>query len=186
MSLSKTVKTANLGLHIYTGGVVFQQLLILCFLFLTISFERKLRYYGTKSSKRGARTLFWALRASLCLITVSCHFSPPSNPPNTYRLHSQYRIIFRIVEFSSSQGTTMNVYINHHEFFVYAFDAAPMFFALLVMNIWHPGKILKEDLKGAHSRVSSDERVALQPFPPQPYIPSYPPQPYSGPRYEGA
>lgn len=74
MSLSKTAKTANLGLHIYTGGVVFQQLLIICFLFLTISFQRKLRYYGTESSKRGARTLLHALRFSLCLITVS-HYS---------------------------------------------------------------------------------------------------------------
>lgn len=80
----------------------------------------------------------------------------------------------------------MNVYINHHEFFVYVFDAAPMFFALLIMNIWHPGKILQEDLKGSHYRVPSDEGVALQPFVPQPYIPSYRPQPYNGPRYEGA
>lgn len=70
MSLSKTVKTANLGLHVYTGGVVFQQLLIICFLYLTISFQRKLRHYGTESSKRGARTLLRVLRASLCLITV--------------------------------------------------------------------------------------------------------------------
>jgi hypothetical protein len=72
----------------------------------------------------------------------------------------------------------MNVYINHHEFFVYVFDAAPMFFALLLMNIWHPGRFSQEDLKGAHCRVPSDERVALQAFPPQPYALSYPLQPY--------
>ncbi|KAG0651227.1 putative lipid transporter atnI [Hyphodiscus hymeniophilus] len=166
LSLSKTVKTANLGLHVYTGGVVFQQALIVCFLCLTIAFQKKLRYCGTDSSKRGARTLLHVLRFSLCLIT--------------------YRIIFRIVEFSSSQGSTLNVYINHHEYFVYVFDAAPMFFALIIMNIWHPGKILQEDLKGSHSRVASDDRVALQQFPPQPYAPSYPPQPYTGARYEGA
>jgi hypothetical protein len=56
-----------------------------------------------------------------------------------------------------------------------------MFFALLLMNIWHPGRFLQEDL-GTHYRVPSDERVALQPFPPQPYVLSYPPQPYDGAR----
>lgn len=50
-------------------------------------------------------------------------------------LMRQFRILFRIVEFSFSQGTKVNQYINHHEFFVYIFDAVPMFFALLLMNI---------------------------------------------------
>jgi hypothetical protein len=77
----------------------------------------------------------------------------------------------------------MNVYINHHEFFVYVFDAAPMFFALLVMNVWHPGKVLKEELKGTHFPLSSDERAALQAFPPQPYASSYVPLPNRVPVY---
>ncbi|KAL2065415.1 hypothetical protein VTL71DRAFT_3085 [Oculimacula yallundae] len=114
ISLSKTAKTANLGLHVYTGGVIFQQLLIICFLALTVKFKTALR--------------------------------------------RDFRILFRIVEFPFSQGTSINQYINHHEFFVYVFDAVPMFFALLLMNVWHPGKTLKDDVKG-YSRSQSEDRV---------------------------
>jgi hypothetical protein len=32
--------------------------------------------------------------------------------------------------------------MKDHEWLVYAFDAGPMFIALLVMNIWHPGRTL--------------------------------------------
>jgi len=55
----------------------------------------------------------------------------------------QYRIIFRLVQFCSKKGSPFSNYIDHHEFFVYVFDAIPMFFALVLMNIWHPGKVLK-------------------------------------------
>ncbi|KAH6716323.1 RTA1 like protein-domain-containing protein, partial [Leptodontidium sp. MPI-SDFR-AT-0119] len=116
LSLSKTAKTANLGLHVYTGGVIFQQLLIICFLALTVKFKSLLR---RDVSDRGTRqqgvVMIRVLRFSLLLIT--------------------FRILFRIVEFSFSQGTSVNQYINHHEFFVYVFDAVPMFFALLLMNV---------------------------------------------------
>lgn len=90
------------------------------------------------SSIRGAKTLLNVLRMSLCLIT--------------------YRIVFRIVEFSASQGSSINTYTDHHEFFVYVFDAVPMFFALLLMNIWHPGKFLVDNNKG-HYRSPSEEHV---------------------------
>ncbi|KAH9216213.1 hypothetical protein DL95DRAFT_460500 [Leptodontidium sp. 2 PMI_412] len=139
LSLSKTAKTANLGLHVYTGGVIFQQLLIICFLALTVKFKSLLR---RDVSDRGTRqqgvVMIRVLRFSLLLIT--------------------FRILFRIVEFSFSQGTSVNQYINHHEFFVYVFDAVPMFFALLLMNVWHPGKKLNDDAKG-YSRSQSEDTV---------------------------
>ncbi|KAH8648893.1 RTA1-domain-containing protein, partial [Tricladium varicosporioides] len=141
LSLSTKAKDAKLGLHVYTGGVVFQQLLIICFLMLTISFQRKLRYKrGPK--KHGSKTLLNILRVSLALIT--------------------YRIIFRIVEFSSPQGSKVNLYINKHEFFVYVFDAGPMFFALVLMNIWHPGKVMQNDYKKDEYSSQSNEGLALQ------------------------
>lgn len=71
LSLSKTVKTANLGLHVYTGGVIFQQILILGFLVLTIKFQSMLRSKsGERSTIRGATTLLHVLRGSLALITA--------------------------------------------------------------------------------------------------------------------
>jgi hypothetical protein len=71
MSLSKTAKTAKLGLHVYTGGVVFQQTLIACFLALTIRFSQKLGQNTVDHSVRhGAMKLVRVLRCSLLLITV--------------------------------------------------------------------------------------------------------------------
>jgi hypothetical protein len=45
---------------------------------------------------------------------------------------------------------------------VYIFDAVPMFFALLLMNIWHPGSILVDNPKGAYE-YPAEERV-LEPY----------------------
>jgi hypothetical protein len=53
----------------------------------------------------------------------------------------------------------VSTYINHHEFFTYVFDAVPMFLSLLLMNIWHPGKILVEGKGKGYSRGVSEERV---------------------------
>jgi hypothetical protein len=53
--------------------------------------------------------------------------------------------VFRIVEFISPQGFSITYSISHHEYFLYAFDAATMFFALLITNIWHPGKVLVDN-----------------------------------------
>ena len=42
---------------------------------------------------------------------------------------------------------------------MYAFDAVPMFFALIIMNFWHPGKVLVEQPKGGVYRRPDDEQV---------------------------
>lgn len=142
LSLSKTVKTAKLGLHVVTGGLVFQQALIAFFLTMTIRYTMKLKRSAMASSggRHGPGRMVHVLQASLMLITVSGLF----DRSNRLLTRIQYRIIFRLVEFCSSEGSSVNNYIKHHEFFVYVFDAIPMFIALVLMNMWHPGKVLKE------------------------------------------
>lgn len=54
----------------------------------------------------------------------------------------QYRIAFRIVEFSGDINNAVNRTIDRHEFFVYVFDTVPMFLVLIAFNGYHPGKIL--------------------------------------------
>jgi hypothetical protein len=51
------------------------------------------------------------------------------------------RIIYRFVEFS--QGTTSTNPILTHEGYTYGLDALPMLLAVLVINVIHPGLILK-------------------------------------------
>lgn len=71
MSLSKTSKTANLGLHVYTGGVVFQQTLIVVFLALTMKFKALLRRnISERGTRQEAVVMIRVLRFSLLLITV--------------------------------------------------------------------------------------------------------------------
>ncbi|OAP56974.1 hypothetical protein AYL99_09086 [Fonsecaea erecta] len=123
MTLSKKPNSAKTGVHIVTFGVVFQEALIVFFFALTMRLTQKLDWAMPHSQiSKDAKTRIHAVQISLLLIT--------------------YRIVYRIVEFSSGEGSSLNNYINKHEWCEYVFDGVPMFFALLVMNIWHPGKVL--------------------------------------------
>ncbi|GFF30199.1 hypothetical protein IFM58399_02507 [Aspergillus lentulus] len=113
------------GIHIYMGGIGIQEFFIVLFLFIAIQFHRKMlnldrqgRLVGLKAKWRG---LLYALYASLLFITV--------------------RIIFRLVEFSS--GNDASNPIPQHEWYMYVFDAVPMWFAIVVWNVVHPGAIIK-------------------------------------------
>ena len=85
LSLSKTINTANLGLHVLTGGMTFQQLLIVCFMVLTIQFSRHLRLNtADTSSTHDVSRMTHVRRASLILITVRNPLSPhlPAHLPH--------------------------------------------------------------------------------------------------------
>lgn len=51
-------------------------------------------------------------------------------------------MIFRIIEFAGDNTSKLATTISNHEIFMYIFDSLPMFFALIVFNVIHPGKIL--------------------------------------------
>ena len=132
----------------------------------TIQFSRHLRLNTADTSfTHYASRMTHALRSSLILITV-CYTPSPHLPvhlphrrtPRILNIHTHpilttpfpppstsYRIVFRIIEFTSVQGGPLNIYINRHEFFVYVFDALSLFFALVLMNFWHLGKVLVVD-----------------------------------------
>lgn len=65
-----------MGLHIYTGGVIFQQLLICCFIVLTIRFKVHLeREVADRRTRQKGTVLIRVLRVSLALVTVSFLFN---------------------------------------------------------------------------------------------------------------
>jgi hypothetical protein len=137
MSLSKATKTATRGLHIVEAGLVFQLALIIYFLALTIRLIFKLkRTLPPSPTYRRTRLQINVVQLSLFLITVSLHF-------RWYELSDflQYRIIYRLVQFTAPEGSSKSNYIKGHEWLIYVFDAGPMFLALLVMNIWHAGNV---------------------------------------------
>ncbi|PKX99666.1 RTA1 domain-containing protein [Aspergillus novofumigatus IBT 16806] len=122
--------TTMLGIHIYMGGIGLQELFVLIFGVLAIHLHRRMvqmENYGEldhEKTTRGSiswRWLFWALYAALTLITI--------------------RIIFRLCQYA--RGTDPTNPILTHEAYEYVLDAAPMFLALLILNVIHPGRVLR-------------------------------------------
>lgn len=124
LAVSKDPSKNKTGTHVYTVGVVIQQLFICCFMLMTVKFGHALnRKVSEHANIYDGKKLLHVLHASLALIS--------------------FRVIFRIVEFSGGKGSSLNNTINSHEYFIYIFDSVPMFLAMALMNFWHPGHILK-------------------------------------------
>ncbi|OJJ51782.1 hypothetical protein ASPZODRAFT_12589 [Penicilliopsis zonata CBS 506.65] len=109
--------TMMTGLHIYMAGVGVQQLFVLVFIGCAVGFHRKILRQGRHDSRQ-ALVLLYVLYACLALITL--------------------RIVFRLCEYS--QGIKSS--IPRHEAFQYCLDSLPMLFALVLLNVFHPGRIM--------------------------------------------
>ncbi|KAJ5312191.1 hypothetical protein N7508_003021 [Penicillium antarcticum] len=122
-------KTVLLGLHIYMGGIGMQEFFILCFLGLFIQLHRiihRMERDGELAMEKAQgvfswRWLFYSVYFVLGMITI--------------------RIIFRIAQYA--QGTSTKNPVLTHEEYEYVFDAVPMLFGLIALNIFHPGRILQ-------------------------------------------
>ncbi|TGO92102.1 hypothetical protein BPOR_0010g00140 [Botrytis porri] len=131
------------GLHVYMVGVGIQQFFIFVFLFFAFKFHQTLRDQSRRNSytPRQAWSLLYALYAVILLITI--------------------RIIFRLAEYS--QGLKSS--IPNHEAFQYSLDSVPMFFALVILNIFHPGRIMAgqdSSIPGRKERKGVDFRTKMQ------------------------
>ncbi|KAK0510762.1 hypothetical protein JMJ35_007194 [Cladonia borealis] len=106
------------ALHIYMGGVGLQEAFILCFLGLAFRFQRQMSRETPIQDKPRATQLLYTVYAALTLITI--------------------RIIFRLIEYSKG----INSSIPRHEAYQYVFDSTLMLFALILFNIFHPGRLM--------------------------------------------
>lgn len=69
--------------------------------------------------------------------------------------------MFRLAEYS--QGLTSS--IPNHEAFQYALDSVPMFFALILLNVLHPGRIMTDpesDIPGRRERKGEAFKTKMQ------------------------
>lgn len=121
LASSQNAKPATLllGLHIYQGGLAFQEAFLLFFVYLGIRFQLKLRVEGYASDTTKPIRLLYVLYAVITLITI--------------------RIVYRIVEYAGGPDD----YIPTHEAFAYCLDSLPMFIALVLFNVSHPGTIMR-------------------------------------------
>lgn len=119
------------GLNIYMGGIGMQEGFIILFLGLVIKFHRnqlQAERVGRLAADKiaGWKLLIWALYGCLLAITI--------------------RIIYRLVEFSAGLGASNPLPSN--ELLLYVLESTPMWLAILVWNIVHPGRFIHgEDAK---------------------------------------
>jgi hypothetical protein len=119
------------------SGVGVQIFFICIFLALAIQFQRLVNredFFAEISSQNGdfspetnyapksardARHLLYAIYAVLVLIV--------------------YRNIYRLIEFSIGIESS----ITRNEWYTWVFDSTPMLLCLIILNVFHPGKILR-------------------------------------------
>lgn len=126
---SESENTIMTGIHIYMGGIGLQQFCILVFASIATTFLVLKRREEVEIDRRRMLAdtprnwlpLLLALYASLALITM--------------------RIVYRLVEFAAGLDPTQNK-LPYHEVYFYVLDAMPMFIAIGIMNIIHPGTVL--------------------------------------------
>jgi hypothetical protein len=111
----------------WQGGIGFQQLCIFLFLGLAIRFHLKLRQQQSSAERSHGFLLLYTEYVVVGLITV--------------------RIIFRLIEYSNGLKST----IPRHEVYQYIFDSTLMLIALVLFNIFHPGRLMA----GAESNLPS-------------------------------
>jgi hypothetical protein len=142
-------KTLMMGIHIYMGGIGFQEACILLFAAIVVRF-----FFTMKNQERSNITgdqvldgrpsnwkpLLFTLFTSLVLITV--------------------RIIFRMVEFAAGDDPEKNR-IPYTEAYLFALDALPMLLCVVLLNIIHPGRTLQgenSEFPKGHTRKEKKER----------------------------
>lgn len=113
------------GLNLYMGGIGMQEGFIVLFMGLVFKFHRdqlQAERCGRLALNKiaGWRWMTWALYTCMLAITI--------------------RIIYRLVEFSAGLGSSNPLPKN--EPLLYVLESAPMCLAIIVWNIFHPGRYM--------------------------------------------
>ncbi len=124
LSQAKTQSKVNLGENIITGGLGVQALFFFCFIIVSGIFNVRLHRNPTQRSETiGWQSYLYILYLASSLIMI--------------------RSVFRMIEYAMGQDGIL----LQHEVFLYVFDAALMFLAMVLFNFYHPSTIVKSDKK---------------------------------------
>jgi hypothetical protein len=121
-----SVEAQRNGLNVYMGGIGMQEGFIVVFLGLVVTFHRDQlhaeRVGRVAVEKMGRwKGMIFALYACLAAITV--------------------RIVYRLAEFSGGLGSSNPLPGN--EKVLYVLESTPMWLAILVWNVVHPGRFIQ-------------------------------------------
>ncbi|KAH9895365.1 RTA1 like protein-domain-containing protein [Xylariomycetidae sp. FL2044] len=118
-----------LGTHIYMGGLGVQQFFMVIFLVFVIRFQAGARLAERKGEHRGrgfSRGYLSGWRGQVLTEYLALVFIT-------------VRIVFRLCEYSNGNNPTV---LQTVEVYFYALDGVPMFIAVVLFNIVHPGRIM--------------------------------------------
>lgn len=160
------VATVKLGLNIYTGGVALQLAFIFIFICLSIRFRKTLKRQNLDTRgqmKRLAQASSESLESQAFIALESQQELPLDR--DYFHARSLLRTLwvalsliiarntFRLIEYAMG-GVNGNA-ITRHEWFQYVFDATLMFLAMVVLSVYHPGKVLQ----GERSDFTEENRM---------------------------
>lgn len=144
MAKAKTQDDAKMGENIIVGGLGIQVLVFGFFIIVAAIFNMRIRKVPTAKSQSVAvpwQLHLYVLYAASALIMV--------------------RSVFRIVEYvMGGDGILLQ-----HEYYLYIFDAALMFFVAVLFCVWHPSAIISRNVSLRKSRrdpESQSEEYALE------------------------
>jgi hypothetical protein len=155
--LSSTDADSNLidvGMKVYMAGVALQLAVVLIFTGITVFFYFKLRQLEGGSMGR-MKWLIWTMVVVLLLIVVSILY-----PVTSYQVNNgKTRIVYRLVEFGP--GVNAHNALLIHEEYPLGLDATPILIALVLLNIMHPGFVLRGP-ESEFPKLSRKEKKALK------------------------
>ncbi|KAJ5835682.1 hypothetical protein N7447_001708 [Penicillium robsamsonii] len=140
---SGTLSAMTTGEHITIGGLAVQLVFFSVFIVASSIFHYRIRNNPTEKSIGQSRSGSWeAVMAGLYVASILILI----------------RSIFRLIEYA--QGNSG--YLISHEVFMYVFDSMLMFFAMVVMSVFHPSKVLARPSRLPRSlRKSQSENTEL-------------------------
>ncbi|KAJ5373303.1 RTA-like protein [Penicillium concentricum] len=113
-----------IGKKVVLAGLIFSLFVFACFILIATKFHRRLRKMPTPFLKENPN-LHW--QRYIWAIYISC-------------FALMLRNLVRTIQFGAGQTTD----VNTKEAYIYAFDAFLMFFTMLVLLIYHPGRLIKK------------------------------------------
>ncbi|CAJ2509928.1 Uu.00g058280.m01.CDS01 [Anthostomella pinea] len=133
LAVAKDVQGFNNGQNVIIGGLFVQLAAFSVFVVVTSIFHRRMQKTPTVASQAVGvpwQRYLWVLYAASGLILV--------------------RSIFRVIEYLQGYSGSL----QDAEYWLYIFDAVPMFVSTVVLNVFHPSKIISSKTKAG--------RVSLQ------------------------
>ncbi|TQW00796.1 hypothetical protein V2A60_001837 [Cordyceps javanica] len=139
LSNNDNADLTRIGMKIYTAGIGLQLGFVVIFGVMTAWFYHRMRQVSRGRGMGRLQLLIWVMLAVLMLIMV--------------------RIIFRLLEFGP--GINANNKLITDETYPLVLDAMPMALALWLLNLMHPGLVLRGP-DGEFPRVTRREKKALK------------------------